>query len=166
VRADIRVLRRRARELVRDNAYARRFTRILTKNIIGPHGIRPVPTNVGANGSRRRSEPRDHQRVEGLVAFPETASTDTLHSWTELEGLIIRTIACTDGECFIRLWPGFDNAYGFAVELLDPDLLDEQFNREASSGMNEIRMGIERDRFVARSSTTSGSAIRTRRAGS
>jgi capsid protein len=26
VRADIRVLRRRARELVRDNAYARRFT--------------------------------------------------------------------------------------------------------------------------------------------
>lgn len=146
VRADLRVLRRRARELVRDNSYARRFTRILTKNIVGPHGIRPVPTNLGAGGSAAKKANLALAQAWADWSMPEYASTDSLHSWTELEGLIIRSVA-TDGEVFLRLWPGFDNDYGFAVELLDPDLLDEQFNREASSGQTEIRMGIERDRF-------------------
>ena len=41
--------------------------------------------------------------------------------------------------------PGFRNDFGFAVQQLDADQLDEEFNRPASDKQNEIRMGVEID---------------------
>src|SRR5258705_6933464 len=51
VRSDIRVLRSRARTLVRDNEHARQFVRLMKTNLIGAYGIRPIPMNLGADGT-------------------------------------------------------------------------------------------------------------------
>lgn len=146
VRSDIRVLRRRARQLTRDMAYARRFVRLVAKNVVGAHGIRSIPANIGANG-----EPADKANDAITAAFSEwshkeTTSTDRRSSWAEFQRLAISSLV-VDGELIVRKWPGFDNAFGFAVEQIDPDLMDETFNRPAGPDGNEIRMGVEVDRF-------------------
>jgi lambda family phage portal protein len=42
---------------------------------------------------------------------------------------------------------GADNAFGYAVELLDPAQLDHQLERPAANGGNQIVMGVELDRW-------------------
>lgn len=146
VRSDIRILRGRARTLVRDNEHARGVVRILATNIIGAHGIRPIPMNVGADGALSKKANTSIVRAWRLWSHAENASTDTRHSFAEVERQIVKGIV-TDGEAIVRIWDGFDNEFGFALEIVDPDLLDEQFNRGADQFGNEIRMGVELDRY-------------------
>jgi lambda family phage portal protein len=146
VRADIRVLRSRARTLVRDNEHARGVVRVLKRDIIGAQGIRPVPMNVGADGELSKKANAAIVKAWAEWSHPENASTDTRSAFSAIEGDIIGGIV-TDGEAFIRIWDGFPNAFGFALELIDPDLLDEQFNRGPDQVGNSIRMGVEVDKY-------------------
>lgn len=59
----------------------------------------------------------------------------------EFEGLHFRTTA-RDGTGLIRKVKGFENDFGFAVQLINADWLDLNFNTRLSNG-NEIRMGVE-----------------------
>lgn len=145
-RSDLRILRGRARTLVRDNEHARAVVRILATNIIGAHGIRPIPMNEGANGELAKKANAAIMRAWRLWSHAEHASTDTRHAFAEVERQIVKGIV-TDGEAIVRIWDGFDNAFGFALEIIDPDLLDEQFNRGPDQFGNEIRMGIEIDKY-------------------
>jgi lambda family phage portal protein len=145
-RSDLRILRGRARTLVRDNEHARAVVRILATNIIGAHGIRPIPMNEGADGELAKKANAAIVRAWRTWCHAEHASTDTRHAFAELERQIVKGIV-TDGEAIVRIWDGFDNPFGFALEIIDPDLLDEQFNRGPDQFGNEIRMGVEVDRY-------------------
>jgi lambda family phage portal protein len=78
--------------------------------------------------------------------YPEYASADGHDSWTEIERLAIQTVVI-DGECIIRRLRGFDNEFGYALQFIDADLLDEQYNVAAGPGQNQIKMGVEVDRW-------------------
>jgi hypothetical protein len=67
----------------------------------------------------------------------------------QLQDLIaIRNVA-TDGEVFIRHVPGFDNKYRYAIQLIDADQVDHTFSRPPGGPDNEIRLGIEIDKWGA-----------------
>ena len=74
----------------------------------------------------------------------EYATVDGVESWFETERLIAKSWF-TDGEVFIRHRLAWDNPYGYAIELIDPDLLDENFNESAAQNGREIVMGVEID---------------------
>lgn len=59
----------------------------------------------------------------------------------EFEGLHFRSTA-RDGTGLIRKHKGFDNEFGLATELINPDWLDLNLNTRMTNG-NEIRMGVE-----------------------
>ncbi|MDQ6771153.1 MAG: phage portal protein [Gemmatimonadota bacterium] len=147
-RADIRELRRRARALFRDDAYVTMAVREFVQNIVGDQGIRPHPRNVGADG--KPAEKANKALVEAFRIWgkKKTASTDRQLSWVALQDRIVESWVI-DGEVFIRKHKGFRNAFGFALELIDPDLLDEQLNKEADSRGNAVWMGIEVDKWGA-----------------
>jgi lambda family phage portal protein len=66
-------------------------------------------------------------------------------AWPEIERLVVETWK-TDGEAMVQLVPGFDNGWGFAVQVLDPDVLDDSYTIPASATSNAITMGVEHDR--------------------
>jgi lambda family phage portal protein len=140
----LRTLRNRARALVQNNGYAEGFVKEAVSNIVGPMGVRfraRVRTLVGTIAKATNAE-----LGRGWADWSETpdyVSADGYGAWKDIEDLFLRTIVI-DGEVFYREHRGDpDNPYGYSVELIDPDLVDETYSRRAAPGANEITMGVE-----------------------
>jgi lambda family phage portal protein len=144
IQNDLPALRARARELVRNSPYAKRFLQLLRANVVGPHGIRLQARIRSADG-----KPFDTVNVAIEEAWAEwckvgVCTVDGKYSFRDAQGLLATTLG-QDGEFIIRLVRGFRNGFGFAIQLIDADLLDTMYNRRAGDGVNEIRMGVEID---------------------
>lgn len=145
--SDLLTLRARARELVRNTSWGRRYAELLANNVVGQKGI----------GFQARLIKGDGLPAEDLNAKIEEAfarwglrycTVDRKLTWRGVQRLAMKSMP-GDGEFFIRLIRGFDNPFRFALQLLDPDQLDHTFNRLAEPGKNEIRMGVEIDTWGA-----------------
>jgi len=144
LRYSLKTLRERARELNRNNDYAKRFVQLLLTNVIGPDGI----------GLQNRA--RDDSFALDQVANNAIESrwrdwcrqgvctVDGRMTWVDAQRLFMETMA-RDGEVLVRLvrgWAG--NEYGFAIQFVEADLLNEENNAERKDG-SAIRMGVETD---------------------
>lgn len=144
VRWDAVRLRARARQVARNNAYIRQYLNLVAANVVGPTGIgfeADVRNNDGkiARGINNKIEEAREEWSEGGV------TRDGTLRWPRFSQLTVRTVA-RDGELFIRKWRGFSkNRFGFALEPIDADQVDPEYNIPRSRGQNEIRMGIEID---------------------
>jgi lambda family phage portal protein len=120
-------LRDRARQLVRDNDYARAAVRAVRDNVVGT-GIK-LQAQVPMLRGRGRLDQATNDRIEAAWARwgrAETCHTAGRLSWPDIERLAIG--ACAEaGEVFVRMVP---QAFGggraqLALEVLEADLLDE-----------------------------------------
>ncbi len=150
INADLRyqlpILRARSRWLVDNNGYAAGFANNVEDGLIGPKGIQlrgEVRTQAGVFVAKTNNALEASFTDWGNPEFCDVARRLT---WLDTQRLIGRTVAI-DGECFVREWRGAENEYGYALQVIDTDLVDDSYHREASPGVNEIRMGIELDRF-------------------
>lgn len=138
-------LRDRARQLCRDNDYARQALRAIEGNVIG-QGI-PFQAQVRMQRGGRLDAPIN-DAIE--AAWRQWSQARYCHtggrlSFADIERLAIR--ACAEsGEVFIRLVrQSFGGgAIPLALEVLEADLLDDGLNGRSREG-NEIRMGVEVD---------------------
>lgn len=142
VAAAIRLGRARARALVQNNGYAAGFVAEVVNNVVGPDGIQLRAQNRTLTGQLATATNDEIERAWTAWDVPEVASMDGHDGWTEIQQLAVETMV-VDGEAFVREVKGADNPFGYALELIDADLLDETFNRQAGDGRNEIRMGVE-----------------------
>jgi lambda family phage portal protein len=147
-RADIRELRRRGRALFRDDPVVTGAVREFVNNVVGETGLRLHPRNKGADG-----KPAEKANAALIDAWKdwghkETASVDRSMSFVDIQDRIVESLV-VDGEVFIRKHSGFRNKYAYSLELIDPDLLDEQFNVETMPNGNQIWMGVEIDKWGA-----------------
>jgi len=147
IRSAIGELRARARDLVRNNPYATGIVDAFADNVIGQKpGIRLIPTvKIQGTADFWTEANEELSRAWGEWGYEENATVTGVDSWTEFQKLLIRTWV-TDGEAFIRRRRGHDNAFAYAVELLDADLLDHKMNVPPDSQGREIKMGVEVDR--------------------
>jgi len=144
IRGDIRMLRARARELGRNNSYVKRYFRLLHNNVIGPGGIK-----LQAMVANSAGDPDDKVNAAIEAAWNAWATgrvtVDGQLTLRRFMKIVLKTVAC-DGEAFVRIYRGFNgNPFGIAVQPIDADLIDEQYNVSPRAGQNEIRMGIEVD---------------------
>lgn len=146
IKGDIRTLRKRGREIKRNTATGERFVQLLKTNVIGPHGIRFQSRPLDEMGEYDRDAARDVEDAWRRWSDPGVCTADGKMSWHDVEDLLVESEAA-DGEAILRLLPGFRNDFGFAIQVLDPDQLDEEYNRPARGSKNEIRMGVEIDRW-------------------
>jgi lambda family phage portal protein len=148
IKSSFKALRNRARQLCRDNDYARQALRVIQNNVIG-HGIKhqgQVRMQRGGKldevingrihnawqhwGNKKRCD------VSGILGFHD------------LERLICRSLA-ESGEVFIRMirQPFGDSKIPFALQLLESDyLVDDEVPQPAKG--NTVRMGIEVDSYL------------------
>ncbi len=147
IKGDLTVLRSRARELARNNSYAKRYFRLLVNNVVGPTGIGLQAKIIQGDGLDRETNAAIEASWNEWAREP--VSVDGKQTLRQFEILLLKTLAC-DGETFVRLYRGHPtNRYGLALQFVDADLVDHRFNREPRAGKNEIRMGVEIDKFGA-----------------
>jgi lambda family phage portal protein len=136
-------LRNRARTLERNNPVARKFLRICEVKIVG--------CGIGLQSKVKLSDATLDKPTNSLI---ETAwsqwgkrkhcTVDGLLSWPRVQRLVVRTVA-RDGEVLLRLVRNFPHSkYKFAVQVIEPDHLDETYNDTLANG-HEVRMGVELD---------------------
>ena len=139
-------LRDRARQLCRDNDYARQAIRAIEGNVVG-QGI-PFQAQVRmVRGGGRLDAPVNDQIEQAWkrwtkARFCHTGGKLTFH---DIERLVIRSVA-ESGEVFVRLvkQPFGGSQVPLALEVLEADQLDDGLNGRSQQG-NEIRMGVEVD---------------------
>lgn len=144
VRWGMRILRDRGREMVANTGHGARFVGLVEENVIGPHGM-TLQARVGEQaGTLNRNVNEELERAHREWSESQYASADRRHDLVEIEKQIARTLP-QDGEVIVRMLPGFRNKFGFALQLVDADQLDETFDRPATEDQNAIRMGVEMD---------------------
>jgi lambda family phage portal protein len=138
-------LRDRARQLCRDNDYARQALRAIEGNVIG-QGI-PFQSQV----RMQRGGKLDTGINDAIEAawkrwsYAQHCHTGGKLCFADIERLVIR--ACAEsGEVFVRL---VRQSFGgstipLAMEVIEADQLDDGLNGRSQQG-NEIRMGVEVD---------------------
>lgn len=140
-------MRARGRDLARNNAYVRQYLNLLAVNVIGARGM--THEAMVRNNDGRLNQLFNERLEDGWDEYSQRVTLDGRLSRVALEQQSIQGVA-RDGEVLIRIWRGGPddfpgNRFGLALEAIDPDLLDERYIRAASSGNNEIRMGVEVD---------------------
>ena len=147
IRGSIRMLRNRARQLVRDSDFAKASLRAVKNNVVGT-GIRMQAQVRMQRGGRLADE--INRRIE--EEFDRWTSAKRCHcggklSWYDIQRLSV-TSMLESGEVFIRL---VKQSFGgskvpLGLEIIESDLLDDDYNAIANNG-NEIRMGVEIDKW-------------------
>jgi len=148
IRGDFRRVRARARDLAKANAYIKQFLNMVSVNAIGHTGF---ALNAQVESSRGIELKTINRKIEaGWEEWSHEPVTmdgkfDLISAQMHLAKYVFR-----DGEAFVRIWRGIpDNPFGIALEIIDPELVDDQYNRAAGTGgeTTEINMGVEVDPF-------------------
>lgn len=145
IRWALNELRNRSRDLERNNEYFRRYLQLLRTNVVGEKGFR---LQVRGRDANRNIDILGNQIIEDAWAeFSRrgNCTVDGKMSLIDLQNHIISGVA-RDGEVFIRIVKGKFLRHGIALQVLEPDLVDEEMNERYRNG-NDVRMGVELDQY-------------------
>lgn len=140
---DHETLRQRSREQSINNPYIKRFHRLLKQNVVGPRGIQ-LQSKAKTPGGE--PDKRAQQKIErAWKRYCKKGNFDVTgrYSFVTFMNLWIETLA-RDGEVMVRMVRGYPNEWGFALQILECDRLDLNYNDLLSNG-NRVRMGVEID---------------------
>lgn len=147
-KSSFKALRNRARQLCRDNDYARQALRAIQNNVIG-HGIRHQGQVRMLRGGRL-DEAMNAQIHEAFEKWMNKNRCDVsgILGFHDIERLAVRSLA-ESGEIFIRMIrrPFGDSKVPFALQLLEADYLIDDDLPAVKEG-NMMRMGIEVDQYL------------------
>lgn len=144
IRFALKTLRNRCRDLDRNNEYARRFTHLLKTNVVGERGVSMQCKARNADGSFDTIGNNQIEREWAAWGRMGNCTVDGRMSWADAQKFFMQSLA-RDGEVLIRK-VAYPNKWGFALEFLEPDLLDETKNETLPNG-HQVRMGVEIDKY-------------------
>lgn len=145
--SDADVIRARARDLVRNNAYAKGIVRAKVRNIVGC-GIRPQVAVTRRNG---KPNERFNQRAEQVFErWQRRCDVSGRLSFYEMQRLI-RSELTEAGECLVNFVRSSDRSrpVPLALELIEADRLASDVYMAGyinPDNGNEVRRGVELDK--------------------
>lgn len=150
LRFELRTLRNRARDLVRNSPFGLRYHQLLAENVVGPNGFALQAKNTTKDGKLFDSA---NDTIEDAWAeWSRADNCDVTHrlALPELLSLAVSNWG-TDGELLIRILKGPQfGPFGIALQVIDVDLLDELMNQEpVGDTVPMIRQGIELNKWGA-----------------
>lgn len=153
LRGDLDRLRARARDLVRNDEYARKFIRMARNNIVGQGfvfqaRVAEVPRRGDTVGQQDNAANDAIERALNAWSKRGVCEVTGKLSFADVQRLLI-CAAARDGEFIVRKVRGASagNAFGFALQIIDIERLDTRFFRARASSENAIVMGIEINAF-------------------
>ncbi len=144
IRTDMIAVRSRARDLHKNNSYVRGYFLDNRANVIGPKG----PT-LQVRG--KFPDGKEDVKANSYIEFkfdewsnPEYCTMAGALDFVELQWLLANQLK-RDGEFMVRMVTGSAdgvNKFGFSLQPIEPDALDEKFTMKLSNG-NYAIMGVE-----------------------
>jgi lambda family phage portal protein len=153
LRMELKPLRARARDLTKNNPYFSGYLRFLKTNVIGSEGMTlkvkaTWPAKVENGKLVRKPDLLANTLIQD--AWWEWCKKEncTVHknlTWLDVQNLMVETLA-VEGQFLAIKKRGTHakNKFGFALQLVDNDSLDLDYNEDLGDG-RQIRMGIEKD---------------------
>lgn len=141
------VLVARSREQSANNDYGRSFLRMCRQNIVGPKGVMLQAQSLTARGKLDNAA---NQAIEdGWLEWGKRSNCDVTgrRSWRAIQANCVTT-AAKDGEYIVRMVFGAEaGAWGFALQVLDPQRCPIDLNDQRPRTGSFIRQGIEFNRY-------------------
>tara|TARA_R100001443_G_scaffold17002_2_gene27492 strand:+ start:19 stop:1551 length:1533 start_codon:yes stop_codon:yes gene_type:complete len=147
IKGGIKKLRSRSRQLVRDSDYAKNAIRCIVDNVAGT-GVRcQVQVRKQRGG---KLDQRINDEIEN--AWKRWGRKDSCHTagklcWDDITRTAVSSMV-EGGECLIRIVRGQKfgrSTIPFALEVLESDMLDEDYTGKSSKKGWQWRMGVEVD---------------------
>lgn len=139
---DLRAVRGRARNLWRNSAIVRAYRKRLISDVIGRDGFRLQMRCKKSDGT---TDIETNNKIEAAwkeYCKKEYCTTGKTINMIQVCNQLIESYK-RDGEFICRFIEQPDiNKFGFSLELIEPDLLDEKYNTDLNNG-NVIIMGVE-----------------------
>ena len=145
LRNSLVIIRNRSRDLARNDVYVKRYISLLETNVVGEQGVN---IQVKARNSDSSLDTIGNQIIENSFfdwGRYGNCTADGKMSWIDVQKYIIAAVA-RDGEAIIEIVRSPVFKYGFAINIIESDLIDEQRNMTLDNG-HQIRMGIEVDQY-------------------
>jgi lambda family phage portal protein len=143
LRRGLRTMRGRARELALNNDWVKGWLRRARINVVGAAGIRLQSRALTADGevdAALRTAVEAAWTEWGRLGACTVCGT---YTFRDLEVAVIDALN-RDGEALLRKVRGWDNGFGFALQIMESDHLDEDLVADLPNG-NRIVMGVELD---------------------
>ena len=148
IKSSFKALRNRARQLCRDNDYARQALRSIQNNVIG-HGI-SHQSQVRMQRGGKLDQAINGQIHHAWMQWSHKSRCDVsgLLGFHDMERLLWRSLA-ESGEVFVRMirQPFGGSRVPFALQVLEADYLIDDDVPQAATG-NTVRLGIEVDSYL------------------
>ena len=148
IRNSLRKLRDRSRELVRNNPYAKQAKRTTQLNIVGT-GMK-FQSIVKQQRGGKRDEKINDLIEEKWAEWSQAMNCDCAgrHSFHEFEWLISGALP-ESGEAIIRIvrQPFGESKVPIGLQIIESDLLDEEYSGATLAKTNEWRNGVEVDQW-------------------
>lgn len=142
VQPSIRALRARARDISKNSASGPAYLELLVSSVVGPYGFKVIPSVRDTQGELLKDI--NDKIAEAWKRWSEEPVT--VDRKLDLAGALalIQETEATDGELLVDMVTGAPGPFGFALNLIDSDLLDERFEQLPDGrGRPEIRMSVE-----------------------
>lgn len=136
-------LRNRSRELSRNDAYVARYLNLLNSNVVGHNGIRVNAKARDADGSLDAVANTTIEQAWRKWSKKGNCTVDGQMSLIDCQRLFIEALA-RDGEVIIRQVTDPVSDFGYKIEFLEADHLNETKNEIYTNG-NRVVMGVEID---------------------
>lgn len=147
VRRNQRILVARSREQAANNDYARAFIRGVRNNVVGANGVKLQARAINADGGLDQLANDAIERAWRQWGKRQHCDIAGRLSWSELEKLMITT-AAKDGEFLVVILEGDDaGEWGFALQVMDPQYLPVDYDRDRMPDGHYIRHGIEMNQY-------------------
>ena len=149
IKGSVKKLRSRARQLIRDQDYCRNAIRAIVENVAGT-GPRLQAQIRMARGGKLNQKLND-QVERSFAKWSKANSCDVAGKLTFNE--MVRTAVsawASDGEVFIRLIRGKkfgDSEIPFALQILEADMIDEDYQGGAAKKGEQWKMGVLLDNW-------------------
>lgn len=138
----------RCRQLSRDNPHFRKILSLYRNNVIGHKGIRLQMRIQDANGKLDRDACEMVKDAWEEAGRREHCTTTRSLSRVEVQGIAICALV-RDGGMLFRKRRAFANAFAYALEPIEIDRLDHDYNLPLGGSQNRVQFGIEYDEFEA-----------------
>lgn len=139
----------RARELALNESYMRRFLQMADTNVVGRAGLQ-----LQSNAKQKDGEPDDKDQDMLEAAWKRWTKRQFCdirgkRTFKDIQSGFVRSFL-RDGEALIRIIKGAPNESRFALQPLDPMLLDANLSGPAPTHVskNKIVLGVELDKWT------------------
>jgi lambda family phage portal protein len=155
LRKDLQALRERSRDLVHNTSFGARMVHLNRINVIGPDGLKlqmKIAQKVRGKGGKVAVQPDEDANLKVQTAWAlwgrkEYCTVTGKYTWKDVQNLAVTHLK-TDGEFIARkIYGQKGNPFGFSLQIIDPALLDEWWERSPAPGVNQIRLGVELDQY-------------------